>query len=70
MWPDLFCRTLLFVHSHLDRMVSKAHELDADCICLDLEDAVPENKKEEGIRIMETAFKTLVGIQGQVKEEI
>jgi len=43
-----------------------------DIPALPVHDALifPENKKEEGIRIMETAFKTLVGVQGQVKEEI
>jgi hypothetical protein len=43
-----------------------------DIPALPVHDALifPRSKKEEGIRIMETAFKTLVGVQGQVKEEI
>jgi hypothetical protein len=44
---------------------------EQDIPALPVHDALifPESKKEEGIRIMETAFKTLVGIKGQVKEE-
>jgi citrate lyase subunit beta / citryl-CoA lyase len=38
-------RTLLFAGGHIDRHIEKAFTTDADCIVLDLEDAVPESKK-------------------------
>ena len=38
-------RTMLFVPAHLVNMVSKAAESDADCVVLDLQDAVPEDRK-------------------------
>jgi citrate lyase subunit beta/citryl-CoA lyase len=38
-------RSLLFVPSHVDRFVSRAHERGADGIILDLEDAVPPAEK-------------------------
>ncbi|MBN1429119.1 MAG: CoA ester lyase [Anaerolineae bacterium] len=38
-------RTLLFTAGHIDRYIEKAFATDADCIVLDLEDAVPESKK-------------------------
>ena len=45
---------------------------EQDIPALPVHDALifPESNKEEGIRIMESAFKTLVGIQGQIKEEV
>ncbi len=38
-------RTVLFTAGHIDRYLQKAFTSDADCIVLDLEDAVPESKK-------------------------
>ncbi len=38
-------RSLLFVPSHVDRFVSRAHERGADGVILDLEDAVPPAEK-------------------------
>jgi citrate lyase subunit beta/citryl-CoA lyase len=40
-------RTMLFVPAHLASMVSKAAVSDADCVVLDLQDAVPEDRKTE-----------------------
>ncbi len=39
-------RSLLYVPAHSERFLSKAHERGADCIILDLEDAVPEGDKD------------------------
>lgn len=39
-------RTMLFTAGHIDKYIQKAFTSDADCIVLDLEDAVPESKKE------------------------
>jgi len=47
-------RSLLFVPSHIEKMVIKAATSAADCVVLDLEDAVPEDQKQtarEGIRV-------------------
>lgn len=38
-------RSVLFVPSHVDKMVAKASTCDADCVVLDLEDAVPTAEK-------------------------
>jgi citrate lyase subunit beta/citryl-CoA lyase len=38
-------RSLLFVPAHVERFVSRAHTRGADCIQLDLEDAVPPGEK-------------------------
>lgn len=38
-------RTLLFVPGHIDKMLAKAPGTDADCVVLDLEDAVPIDEK-------------------------
>jgi len=38
-------RSLLFVPGHIDSMLEKAPHTDADCIVLDLEDAVPPSEK-------------------------
>ncbi len=40
-------RSLLFVPSHIEKMVRKGAGSEADCVVLDLEDAVPDTKKEE-----------------------
>jgi len=44
---DWVLRSVLFVPSHIEKMVKKGAGSEADCVVLDLEDAVPENKKEE-----------------------
>lgn len=40
-------RTLLFTAGHSDRYIGRAFKSRADCVVLDLEDAVPEGKKDE-----------------------
>jgi citrate lyase subunit beta/citryl-CoA lyase len=60
-------RTLLFVPSHVEKMLQKGPTSDADCVVLDLEDAVPADKKvyarerirtvlEEGLYSRKTVF--------------
>jgi len=41
-------RSLLFVPGHIEKMVRKGAGSDADCVVLDLEDAVPEKNKADG----------------------
>lgn len=40
-------RSMLFTPGHIEKMARKASTIEADCIVLDLEDAVPENHKSE-----------------------
>ena len=40
-------KSLLFVPSHIDKFYNSAKKSDADCIVLDLEDSVPQNKKKK-----------------------
>lgn len=51
-------RALLYLPANDMRKVEKAAKLDVDCICLDLEDAVALNRKEEAremvIKVLET----------------
>ncbi len=39
-------RTFLFVPGHIDKMLAKGASSDADCVALCLEDAVPDEEKE------------------------
>jgi len=41
-------RSMLFTPGHIEKMARKASTIEADCIVLDLEDAVPEAFKAEG----------------------
>lgn len=43
---DWVLRTMLFLPGHVDKMVHKAATSNADCVVLDLEDAVPHDQKE------------------------
>ena len=54
--PELVCRSLLFVPSHVEKMMIKAEQLKADCIALDLEDAVPLGKKDEARKAIRKAL--------------
>lgn len=48
-------RTVLFVPGHIDKMLKKGSTTDADCVVLDLEDAVPEDQKRVArTKILET----------------
>ena len=42
---DWVLRTVLFVPGHINKMLIKGAVSDADCVILDLEDAVPSDKK-------------------------
>lgn len=44
---DWVLRTVLFVPGHLEKFLVNAASSDADCLVLDLEDAVPAGKKAE-----------------------
>jgi citrate lyase subunit beta/citryl-CoA lyase len=45
--PPPAWRSMLYVPAHVDRFVAAAHTRGADCILLDLEDSVPQDRKAE-----------------------
>lgn len=52
-------RALLYVPADDWRKLQKATTLGVDCVCLDLEDGVAQNRKEEARRNMVQALQTL-----------
>ena len=52
-------RTLLFVPAHRQSMVEKAHQVPADVICLDLEDAVPPSEKQKARDSVRASIESL-----------
>ncbi|MEI8718782.1 MULTISPECIES: CoA ester lyase [unclassified Mesorhizobium] len=56
-------RSLLFVPAHVRRFVDTAHERGADGVILDLEDSVPEDRKDESRRQL-SASVAKVGRRG------
>jgi citrate lyase subunit beta/citryl-CoA lyase len=59
-------RTLLFVPAHRESMVAKAHQVPADVICLDLEDAVPPGEKQKAREGVRASIETLKAAGKQV----
>ncbi len=45
-------RTLLFTPGHNEKLIQKALQSNADCVVLDLEDAVPENSKQKAREVI------------------
>ncbi len=52
-------RSLLYVPVHVDKFVAKAHTRGADCIQLDLEDAVPAAEKTHARALVAAAARTV-----------
>eukprot|EP00049_Salpingoeca_infusionum_P005108 m.88399 g.88399 ORF g.88399 m.88399 type:complete len:381 (+) comp12859_c0_seq1:99-1241(+) len=52
-------RTLLYVPATSQRKVEKAATLPVDCVCLDLEDAVAENAKEQAREAVQTMLGSI-----------
>lgn len=52
-------RTLLFVPAQRESMVAKAHQVPADVICLDLEDAVPPAEKQKARDSIRASIESL-----------
>lgn len=51
-------RSLLFVPGNNRRFIEKAQKLDADVICFDLEDSVPDTEKPEARRLVRSALES------------
>jgi citrate lyase subunit beta/citryl-CoA lyase len=55
--PKLF-RSLIFVPGNNPRFLEKAKKLQADIVCFDLEDSVPDNKKANARKLIKSALKS------------
>lgn len=55
--PDLF-RSLIFVPGNNPRFLAKARNLEADIVCLDLEDSVPGSRKAEAREMVAGALRS------------
>lgn len=51
-------RSLIFVPGNNLRFLEKAKKLQADIICFDLEDSVPDNEKSNARKLIKTALKS------------
>ncbi|OWU85719.1 hypothetical protein ATO6_02015 [Oceanicola sp. 22II-s10i] len=59
-------RALLYVPAHVDRFVTKAAATSADAIILDLEDAVPSDRKDEARTRLADAIPSLKAVEKDV----
>jgi len=59
-------RSFLFVPGNNKRFIDKAKSLNADIICLDLEDSVPVNEKESARQLVSDALNTRSEFAGEV----
>ena len=57
MRQDMF-RSLIFVPSNSERYLNKAKILNADIVCLDLEDSVPIAEKDQARQLIKAALST------------
>ena len=51
-------RSLIFVPGNNPRFLEKAKNLQADIVCFDLEDSVPDNEKVKARKLIKTALKS------------
>ena len=51
-------RSLIFVPGNNPRFLEKAKKLQADIVCFDLEDSVPDNEKSNARKLIKTALKS------------
>lgn len=51
-------RSLIFVPGNNPRFLEKAKTLQADIVCFDLEDSVPENEKKTARKLIKSALKS------------
>ena len=54
----LLFRSLIFVPGNNPRFLEKAKKLQADIVCFDLEDSVPENEKTNARNLIRSALKS------------
>ena len=51
-------RSLIFVPGNNARFLEKAKVIDADIVCFDLEDSVPDKEKKQARKLIKTALKS------------
>ena len=51
-------RSLIFVPGNNARFLEKAKSIEADIICFDLEDSVPDKEKKQARNLIKTALKS------------
>ena len=51
-------RSLIFVPGNNSRFLEKAKSLDADIVCFDLEDSVPDSEKKNARKLIKNALKS------------
>ena len=51
-------RSLIFVPGNNPRFLEKAKQIEADIICFDLEDSVPDKEKKQARKLIKTALKS------------
>jgi len=51
-------RSLIFVPGNNSRFLEKAKKLQADIVCFDLEDSVPDEEKKNARKLIQTALKS------------
>ena len=51
-------RSLIFVPGNNSRFLEKAKNLQADIVCFDLEDSVPDKDKKQARKLIKTALKS------------
>jgi len=51
-------RSLIFVPGNNPRFLEKAKSLQADIVCFDLEDSVPDSEKKKARKLIQTALKS------------
>jgi citrate lyase subunit beta/citryl-CoA lyase len=51
-------RSLIFVPGNNSRFLEKAKKLEADIVCFDLEDSVPDKEKKQARNLIKTALKS------------
>ena len=56
-------RSLIFVPGNNSRFLEKAKTLQADIVCFDLEDSVPDNEKTNARKLIKSALKVTKIIQ-------
>jgi citrate lyase subunit beta/citryl-CoA lyase len=51
-------RSLIFVPGNNPRFLEKAKQIEADIVCFDLEDSVPDKEKKQARKLIKTALKS------------
>ena len=59
-------RSLIFVPGNNPRFLEKAKKLQADIVCFDLEDSVPDNEKTKARKLIKTVLKSRKSYQSSI----